>query len=408
MATARAGTRSRAHLLPELIAVVGAGWALYAVLEAIDGGRGLVSFTTLLARAPENVLYRGLWLVGDTTEAQFYASALAGAGLLAGALLAHRLDRAGSRRRGFPITYGTGLWPWVLAASSIGLVISVAIYGFILGSGEWIPTFVPFVSIPGGIVLIYGAGWRNAMTGAVLGGLIGFPIAYATIKLVLEPVSFPAVIGNVTGMWLGGIIAFELCHRVLPWMRREEEAGEAPLEEGRLPEDAPEDYEAAEAEAVDRPGWLARRTLADFTEAPFYGNEIASAALIAGVVVAWALDSSEPVYGSGLLPAVLVSQVMASSLGIVLYHGQWRRLGWYPTFVPVVSVAPAVVLSYGGGVAKILAGAVLGAVIGPPIAQWIIDRIPAHWHLYVGNTLSMAVSTAIVVAVLLPLPGFDL
>jgi hypothetical protein len=105
---------------------------------------------------------------------------------------------------------------------------------------------------------------------------------------------------------------------------------------------------------------------------------------------------------------VLVSQVMASSLGIVLYHGQWRRLGWYPTFVPVVSVAPAVVLSYGGGVAKILAGAVLGALIGPPIAQWIIDRIPAHWHLYVGNTLSMAVSTTIVVAVLLPLPGFDL
>jgi hypothetical protein len=399
---------SRARLLGELVVVVAAGWALYGLLKAIEGGRALVSFTTLLERAPDHVLDRGLWLLGDTNEAQFYASSLAGVGLLAGALLAHRLDRAGSRWRGFPITYGTGLWPWVLAASSLGLVISVAIYGFILDSGEWIPTFVPFVSIPAGVVLVYGGGWRTALTGAVLGGLIGFPIAYAVIQLVLEPLKFPAVIGNVTGMWLGGIIVFELCHRALPWMRREEEAGDAPIAEGDVPERAPEAYEAAEVHAVDRPGWLVRRTLADFTEAPFYGNEIASAALIAGVVVAWALDSSEPVYGSGLLPAVLVSQVITSAVGIVLYHGRWRALGWYPTFVPLVSVAPAVVLAYGGGLAQILLGALLGAAIGPPIAQFVIDRIPAHWHLYVGNTFSMAVSTAIVVALLLPLPGFDL
>jgi hypothetical protein len=451
MATVRASRRTRARLLPELVLVVGAGWALYGILTAIKGNTLLFSFSTLLERAPDSVWYRFLWLLGDTNEAQFYASVVAGAAILAGAYLAYRLDRANSRWRGFPITYGTGLWPWVLAASLIGLAISVAIYGFILSRGEWIPTFVPFVSIPVGVVLVYGGGWRNALTGAVLGGLIGFPIAYGMIKAILQPVKFPAVIGNVTGMWLGGIIVFELCHRVLPWMRRKEEGsagglgeaevaprdraedvgairdrdaasaddpieaadfptreGGAPLERGEIPERAPERYDEAELAAMDRRGWLVRRTLADFSEAQFYGNELASAALLGGVILSWALDSREAVYGSGLLPAVLVSQVMASALGIVLYHDRWRRLEWYPTFVPVVSVAPAVVLSYGGGVAKIFAGAVLGALIGPPIAQFGIDRIPDHWHLYVANTFSMAVTTAIVVAVLLPLPGFSL
>jgi hypothetical protein len=360
------------------------------------------SFSTLLGRAGDEPWYRLLWFVADTNEAQFYASVFGGVALLAGAFIAHRLDRAQSRWRGFAIAAGTGLWPWLLAASLLGLAISVGLYGFILKDGEWLPTFVPFVSIPAGVVLIYGGGWRNVLTGGILGGLIGFPIAYAVIKVVLDPIKFPAVIGNVTGMWLGGIIVFELCHRALPWMRAL--GAPAPAEATAQPSEVDE----AKPAPIDRPGWLARRTLADFTEAQFYGNEIASAALLCGVILSWMLDSSEAIYGTGLLPSVITGQVMASAIGIVLYHDQWRRLEWYPTFVPVVSVVPAVVLTFGGGAAPIFAGAVLGALLGPPIAQFAIDRIPGHWHPFVGNTFSMAVSTAVAVAVLLPLPGFDL
>jgi hypothetical protein len=375
--------------------VIAVGWGLYALLGAIEGGAGpLVSFPTLLERAPDDVLHRGLWLLGDTTEAQFYASAPAGIGLLAGALLAYRLDRARSRWRGFPISYGTGLWPWVLAASGLGLLVSVAVYGGMLDSGEPVPTFVPFVSIPAGVLLVYGPGWRTVATGGVLGGLIGFPIAYAVTAALLEPLALPSVIGSVTGMWLGGILVFELCHRALPWMRRPARAEEAADERPR-------------SAAIDRPGWLARRTLADFSEPQFFGNELASAGLIAGVTLSWVVDSGEAAYGSGLLPDILVSQIMASSIGIALFHGRWRALGWYPTFVPVVSVAPAVVLTYGGGVDAILGGALLGAAIGPPIGQFLIARSPAHWHVYVGATASMALSTAIVVGALSVLPGFD-
>jgi hypothetical protein len=403
MAAARARVGDRARLLPELAAVIAVAWGLYALLTVVRGPAGsLLAFSTLVDRAADDPWYRFLWLIINTNDAQFYSSIFGGIALVAGAFAAWRLERVESRWQGFAIAAGTGLWPQVFAASLLGLAISVVLYGSILEDGAWIPTFVPFVSIPAGVVLMYGPGWRNLLTGAILGGIIGFPIAYAVIELVLNPIEFPAVIGNVTGMWLGGIIVFELCHRVLPWMRTphpppETELTGQPVEAG-----------TPVAQPIDRPGWLARRTLADFTEAQFYGNEIASAALLGGLILTWLLDSAQPVYGTGLLPSVLAGQVMVSALGIMLYHGQWRRLEWYPTFVPVVSVVPAVVLTYGGGAAPILAGTILGVLLGPPIAQFGIDRIPGHWHPFVANTFAMAVATAIAVAVLIPFPGFDL
>ena len=235
MSVARVQARSRARLLPELAIILAVAWGLYALLVGVSGSPGsLLSFSSLLAKAGDNAWYRFLWLLTNTNDAQFYSSVIGGVTLIAGALVAWRLDRAGSRWRGFGIAAGTGLLPWVLGASLLGLAISVGLYGSILDDGAWIPTFVPFVSIPAGVVLLYGGGWRTLLTGSILGGVIGFPIAYGVIELVLNPIKFPAVIGNVTGMWLGGIIVFELCHRALPWMQAphppESEATGQPVE----------------------------------------------------------------------------------------------------------------------------------------------------------------------------------
>jgi hypothetical protein len=127
-----------------------------------------------------------------------------------------------------------------------------------------------------------------------------------------------------------------------------------------------------------------------------------------GTLLSWVLNPQHPALGSGLLPAMLLSQVLASAIGVFLYYERWRDLEWYPTFVPVVSVAPAVVLTFGGTMQSILAGAVLGAVAGPPVAQFVIDRLPNHWHLYIGNTFSMALCTLVIVPALTLIPGFQL
>ena len=91
-----------------------------------------------------------------------------------------------------------------------------------------------------------------------------------------------------------------------------------------------------------------RRALADFSEAQFFGNEWASAAMILGAVVAHLVSPAALVYGTGLFLAVLAAQAVTALTGVLIWRRRWRALGFYPTFVPVVSVAPATVLAYGG------------------------------------------------------------
>ncbi len=64
------------------------------------------------------------------------------------------------------------------------------------------------------------------------------------------------------------------------------------------------------------------------------------------------------------------------------------------------------VLAYGGTVPSVLAGAVLGALIGPPLAASVARRLPAGFHPFIGNVIAMAAGTALVVPLLGAVPGF--
>ena len=78
--------------------------------------------------------------------------------------------------------------------STIGLAISVTLYIQHLQVG-WIPTFVAFVSIPASVVLLYGGGWKNTLTGSILGGILGFPIALFVIKVLLSLSIYQMLLG---------------------------------------------------------------------------------------------------------------------------------------------------------------------------------------------------------------------
>lgn len=378
------------------IIVVVAAVILYLLMTMLPSSEAWLPYGTWAKEAPTNLLYRIYWFFGDFVEAQFHKSLLAGIGVLLFGLLAWTLASNRSKWAGFSICYGTGLWPWVAGASLLGLFLSDFAFDFvgILGTPRgmelgWIPTFVPAVSIPAAVIFVYGGNWRNLLTGSILGGLLGFPIAYFVIDKMLAPAGMPFVIGNVTGMWLGGIITLEIC-RQLPWMKAVAAPG------------APKQPDLDKSS----PTWFIRRVVADFTEANFFGNEVASAGLLLGSVLSWFIGSKHPAYGSGLLPQMIVGQVLASAIGIYLYFHKWEELGWYPTFVPVVSITPAIVLTYGGSWQSIVFGAVLGAVVGPPVAQMILDRLPNKWHPLIANTFSMALCTALIAWVLQYMPGF--
>jgi hypothetical protein len=90
---------------------------------------------------------------------------------------------------------------------------------------------------------------------------------------------------------------------------------------------------------------------------------------------------------------------------VLLYRRQWARHGWYPTFAPIVSVAPAAVLTYGPVLPAILGGAVLGALTAPPLAAFLSRRLPAGVHTFAGCVASMSICTLVEIPLLGLLPG---
>ncbi|WP_256349517.1 hypothetical protein [Pseudomonas gingeri] len=322
------------------------------------------------------------WVLGDISEMAFYKHELASLGLLAGAGLAHWAHRRGKAWQGFAICYGSGLWPWLIGSSLLGLLLSNLLWGWSVPRYGWQPTFAAFVSVPAATVLLFGAGMRIAINGAFMGALLVTPLCLLLVNFVCVPLDLPAVVGNVLGMAFGSVVAFTL-YRRWPALVKPEPVVAAP----------------APAPKTANHGlvWGMRRVLADFSEAPFFGNEWASLGLLLGVLLAYGLNPAGPAYGSDLLLPILAAQALASAIGVIVWRRQWMARGWYPTYIPIVSVAPAAVLIHGGGTLVVTVSALLGALIAPPLAVALSRRIPKHMHPYIGNVLSMAISTALIV-----------
>ena len=330
-------------------------------------------------------LARLRWIVGDISEVAFYKHELPAIGLLLGAALAHWAHRTGRAWQGFAICYGTGLWPWLVTSSLLGLVFSHVLWGWTLSASTWQPTFVAFVSLPAAMVLLFGGGWKVAINGALLGALLVTPASLLLVNYLCYPFGLPVVIGNVGGMAVASVLAFMLCRRF------------AGLVRSTPPVDAPPPAPVIErATPHHGVGWTLRRVLADFSEAPFFGNELASLGLLLGVLAAYLLSPAGPAYGSQLVLEMVGGQALASLIGVLLWRRQWMQRGWYPTYIPIVSVVPAAVLTLGGTWEVVVLSAGLGAVMAPPLAVAISQRLPSHLHGYIGNVLSMAACTLMI------------
>jgi len=332
------------------------------------------------------------WVLGDISEVAFYKHEFASIGLLAGAYLAYWANRTRKPWQGFAISYGSGLWPWLVTSSLLGLLLSNLFWGWTVTATSWQPTFAAFVSLPAAMVLMFGGGWKVTVNGALMGAALVTPMCLLMVNYVCNPLDLPAVIGNVSGMAIASVLAFLLCRYVPSLMK---------------PHAAPPPAEPAPEPAIGKTPdygviWSLRRVLADFSEAPFFGNEWASIGLIVGAVLAFTLNPLSPVYGSQLLPQLIGAQALTSAIGVLMWRRQWKTHGWYPTYVPLVSVVPAALLTYGGSWQVIVMSALLGALIAPPLAWSIAKRLPADMHGFIGNVLSMAISTLLII----PFIGF--
>lgn len=368
------------------VALIG-GLALLLHMVGQQSPRVGPVFDGWAAAASESPLAGIRWFLGDMAEPQFYKSEFAAVGLLAGAALAWWAGRRGMKWAG-NLTHGSGLWSWVLASASLSLLLSNLVFGWMLDDG-WQPTFVPFVCVAPAMVLVYGAGWRTCVTGAVLGAFTTTPLALLLIPTVSAPLGLPSVVANVLAMSIGSVLAFLIARR-LPWLvvRQPDLRAE--------PSQPPSGFNQVRRDAY----WAARRVLSDFTETQFFANELASTGVILGVALAFVLNPGLPSYGSNLVPHILLAQALTSAIGVVLWRSWYREDGWAATYASVVSVAPAAVLAYGGSWQSVVGGALLGAVLAPPIARVISARLPEGLHPVIGNTAAMAISTAITLPIL--------
>ena len=344
------------------------------------------SYADMMSNLPSPLAWLR-WVVGDISEVAFYKHEFASLGLLLGGALGYWASRYAKAWQGFSISYGTGLWPWLVTSSLLGLLLSNALWGWTLTADTWQPTFAAFVSLPAAMVLLFGGGWKVTLNGAILGAVLVTPSCLLIVNYVCLPLGLPVVVGNVLGMAVGSVVAFVLC-RVLPVLVSSK------------PEQTSTHRAPAPAKTPDYGViWTLRRVLADFSEAPFYGNEWASVGLLSGVLLAYALNPLSPAYGSGLLLHIVGAQALTSLTGVLVWRKQWQKRGWYPTYVPLVSVVPAAVLTYGSSVSVMVASALLGALIAPPLACAIAQRLPKYLHPYIGNVLSMAISTLLIVPI---------
>lgn len=331
------------------------------------------------------------WVLGDISEVAFYKHEFASIGLLAGAYLAYWANRTGKSWQGFSICYGTGLWPWLITSSLLGLLLSNLLWGWTVTAKSWQPTFVAFVSLPAAMVLMFGGGWKVTINGAIMGAVLVTPMCLLIVNYVCNPLVLPAVIGNVLGMAGASVVAFLIC-RYYPSMVKSGQPGTPPTVTAEPATKTP-DYGVI---------WTLRRVLADFSEAPFFGNELASLGLLLGALLAYSLNPLSPAYGSGLLLHIIAAQALTSVIGVLVWRRQWMSRGWYPTYIPLVSVVPATLLAYGASWQIMVSSALLGAMLAPPLACAIAKRLPADMHAYIANVLSMAISTLLIV----PLIGF--
>ncbi|MCL2480832.1 MAG: hypothetical protein FWF38_03880 [Spirochaetaceae bacterium] len=355
------------------------------------------SYDEMLADAADgNIGAKIAWLFGDWGDPAYQKTALGGILMILGAIIAYYVDK--KKKTTFGICYGSGLFWKVLAAQILAALISNFLYQNLFRTQDiaFVPTFIPIVSITPGLILVFGGEWRKVITAAVFGGLIGCPFAYFIFKNFVQPWGLIGAVAWVTPMIVGGLISFETC-KYLPWMAKQASD--------------PQDEKPSAAAAAEPPkmnnGWFVKRVFADFSEANFYGNEIAGLFFILGGVISVYLNPLNPGYGDGNSYLVfLSSQILASSIGVFIYWHRYFELGWYPTFVPVVTMGPTFVIMYGTGIHVVLTGALIGGLFMPPVANWIARGLPSHHHPYIGAVASMFICCIVMISIFNQVPGF--
>ena len=380
-----------------LVIVLAIGFACYFLLKAISGLGSALNYGDIVDGIGSSVPKQLMWYLMNFTEPQFYASLLASAGIIIGGFVAWILAKKRSKLRGFDVCYGSSsLFPWVLASQLLSAGLAIFVYRYInlfeMTQSTWVATFITIVGAPPSIMLLYGPSVPALLFSSAFAGLLSAPVATWLSTYIIGPIGVPGVCANVLTMAIVGVATCMAC-KIIPWIEKKPVVSYVPKDEAPVVDDV---YSAK---------WFVRRCLADFSEAQFYGNEVAGIFLIVGLFLDCIIMSGVPAYGGGTIPALLLSQFVGAAVGVWLYTDKFDNGGWYATYVPVVSTGPACVLMFGGSIPVAVLSGLLGGILGGPLAEFFGGFLPEDVHGTNANVSSMALTTMIV-AMTLKFLGF--
>ncbi|WP_432943700.1 hypothetical protein ACQPXM_00885 [Kribbella sp. CA-253562] len=136
-------------------------------------------------------------------------------------------------------------------------------------------------------------------------------------------------------------------------------------------------------------GRLSSWLIESISEPQFYAVAPAGALLLFGGLIghvahrrSWRWQGFVQACGTGLWPWVAGSALAGLVLGTVAWGWTLGSGSWQPLFVPLVSVAPAIVVLYGPGWRIGLSAAVLGALLTPPASILAVEYLcgPLVFH----------------------------
>ncbi|GGP10791.1 hypothetical protein [Oceanobacillus neutriphilus] len=363
---------------------------LYFTMVNIRNESTFFPYNDVVLKTNESLFYKTIYFMMNFTEGEFYGGLLTSIMLIIGAFIAWNLYKNNSKWQGFAISGGSGVWPWVFASQIISLFLTIYVFDFVKFFSDdvlWLPTFIVVVGTPPALTLVYGPGLKKLLTISVLSALFTFPFVHWLNQYIMPLLHIPSMVSNVATMAFVGLIVSAICHQ-LPWMKRE--TSKIALERANT----------TVTQNTETFFWSIRRTLADFSEAWFYGNELVGVFVIVGVMLDWLINIEHITNGSGLVPEILMGQIVASSVGVLLYRKRFEEQGWQPTFMPLVSTVPGVILMMGGGIGIALISAVLSGIMSAPVGDYISKRLPDYVPGAVGFVSGMTIVTILVSAVM--------
>ena len=266
------------------LVTIGIGFAFYLIIPVIPTlNLGKYAYSNIINDIDSSLLKQVMWFFINFTEADFSAGVFSSIFGMVGAFIAWQLAKRGSKYSGIAICYGeSSMWPWVFVAQSLSLILTLCIFPIfdLLASDniDWLPTFIVVVTSPAAIMLTYGPSWRNLVTAAVLPALFGTPATLWYRNIVVPLLEIPLGVSNLLGMALTGFMLCSVC-TVLPWMEKKETVK----------------YPKPVIENTHSPLWSIRKSLADFSDPHFWGNEIASIGIIFGATLDWIINPKHTV-----------------------------------------------------------------------------------------------------------------